>query len=53
MSQRQSNTCGLEASPTEKKCCNREKGILDIRRIGRYSLILIIVMFVYVLQWLW
>jgi len=50
---RQSAECGAEACQTEGKSSNCENNNLVSRNIGRYTLILILAIFAYAVQWFW
>jgi hypothetical protein len=53
MTLRQSNECGSEVGQTESKSSHCKNNIPGAGRIGRYALILILVIFAYAVQWFW
>ncbi len=50
---RQSNECAVEVGHKEGKATSRGNNNLVSGKIGRYALILILVIFAYVVQWFW
>ncbi len=53
MPSNQSNECGAEVSQTGIKSYNCENNNLVSSKIGRYTLMLIFVIFAYAVQWFW
>jgi hypothetical protein len=49
----QCNEYGAEVCQTESKSSHCENNIPGAGRIGRYALILILVIFAYAVQWFW